>query len=99
MRWRLGAYALSLLVLIAPRSQAAAGEWDRNGLDSDDLATLQRRDPAFADALLQGEAELRAGAVARAAKTFQQLSAKAPESALTLRRYCQALTELGDRRS
>lgn len=93
-----GACALSLLLLV-PRSLAAAVEWERNGFDSDDLATLQRREPAFASALLRGESELRAGAVATAAETFKSLAQQAPESALTLRRYCQALTELNDRRA
>src|SRR6478735_3227171 len=97
MRWLRGACALSLLVLLVPRSLAAAGDWDRNGFDSDDLATLQRRDPALAAAFLRGEAQLRSGSTAAAAETFKQLSQKAPESALTLRRSCQALTQLGAR--
>ncbi|HEY3256609.1 MAG TPA: hypothetical protein VGJ91_21770 [Polyangiaceae bacterium] len=94
-----GACALSLLLLVAPRSLAAAGEWERNGFDSDDLATLERRNPAFVSAFLRGEAELRAGALSTAAETFKELAKQAPESALTLRRYCQALTELGDRKT
>src|SRR3954469_552624 len=93
-----GTCVLSLLLLVAPRSLHAAAEWERNGFDSDDLATLQRRNPAFASALLRGESELRAGAVSTAAETFKQLAQRAPESALTLRRYCQALTELGERK-
>jgi len=97
MTWLRGACALSLLMLVSPRSLAATGEWQRNGYDSDDLATLQRRDPAFAAALLRGEAELRAGALPAAAATFAGLAKQAPESALTLRRYCQVLTELGQR--
>jgi len=97
MKWLRGACALSLLVVFIPRSLAAAGEWDRNGFDSDDLATLQRRDPALASALLRGEAELRAGSLTAAAETFKRLATQAPESALTLRRYCQVLTELGER--
>src|SRR6188768_3394139 len=99
MKWLRGACALSMLALSTPRSQAATGEWLRNGFDSDDLATLERRDPAFAAALLRGEAELASGAVRRAANTFKQLSERAPESALTLRRHCQALTELGERKT
>src|SRR4051812_49419046 len=92
-----GACALSLLVLVVPHSLSAAGDWDRNGFDSDDLATLQRRDPAFAAALLRGEAQLRSGSLESAAETLKQLAQEAPESGLTLRRYCQALTQLGDR--
>ena len=93
------ACAVSLLLLAMPQSSLAAGEWDRNGFDSDDLATLERRDPALAAALLRGEAELRAGALPAAARTFQQLATQAPQSALALRRLCQTLTELGDRKS
>lgn len=98
MKWLRGACALSMLALTSPRLHAATGEWQRNGFDSDDLATLERRDPALAKALLRGEAELRSGAVRAAAATFKQLSERAPESALSLRRYCQALTELGQRK-
>src|SRR6478752_2142672 len=97
MKWLRGACALSMLALTTPRLHAATGEWERNGFDSDDLATLERRDPTFVAALLRGEAELRSGATRAAAATFKRLSERAPESALTLRRYCQALTEIGER--
>ncbi|HYQ47307.1 MAG TPA: hypothetical protein VER11_35295 [Polyangiaceae bacterium] len=99
MKWLRGACALSMLALTTPRLHAATGEWERNGFDSDDLATLERRDPTFVAALLRGEAELRSGATRAAAATFKRLSERAPESALTLRRYCQALTELGERKT
>lgn len=98
MKWLSGAGALTVLALTTPRLQAAIGEWERNGFDSDDLATLEHRDPAFASALLRGESELRAGNTRVAAETFKNVTEHAPESALALRRYCQVLTELGERK-
>ncbi len=88
---------LSLLLL--PRPLLAAGEWDRNGVDRDDLARMNARDPKLSALLVRGEAELHAGLLAAATRSFEQLTERAPESAFAKRRYCQALTELGDRQA
>ena len=94
--WR-GALPLALSLLLLPRPLWAAGEWDRNGVDRDDLERMNARDPKFSALLLRGEAELHAGSLAAAARSFKELTEDAPESAFAKRRYCQALTELGDR--
>ncbi|MET0790993.1 MAG: hypothetical protein ABW061_05685 [Polyangiaceae bacterium] len=96
--WRIG-LPLTLSLLLLPRSLFAAGEWDRNGVDRDDLAIMTARDPKLGALLLRGEAELNAGSISTAARTFKQLTESAPESAFAQRRYCQALTELGDRKA
>ena len=94
-----GLVTLSLCALAFPRSLHAAGGWDRNGFDSDDLAALTRRDAALGSSLLRGEAELHAGATEAAAESFRHVLEHAPESSLAGRRYCQALTALGRRQS
>ncbi len=91
-----GPLALTALLLL-PRPALAVGEWDRNGFDNDDIATMNARDSKLSELLLRGEAELAAGSFAAAAASFKQLTERAPESALAERRYCQALTELGQR--
>ncbi|MEI9941177.1 MAG: hypothetical protein WDO69_28500 [Pseudomonadota bacterium] len=93
----LGTALASGLALFAPRLARAAGEWDRNAFDTDDLAALDQLHPGLSAVLLRGEAELRAGSVAAAVSSFEKVARGAPENALANRRHCQALTELGKR--
>lgn len=92
-------FTLSVCALLVPRSLFAAGGFERNGFDSDDLGVLTRRDPALGALFLRGEAELHAGSARAAAETFEQVVQRAPDSSLAERRLCQALTELGRRQS
>ncbi len=69
----------------------------RHPRDHDDLLGMRRAHPQAADQLLEGEAAMHAGDVARAAELFRGAAEQVPESALASRRYCQALTELGRR--
>jgi tetratricopeptide (TPR) repeat protein len=92
-----GVFALSVCVLLATRSSRASTGWDRNGFDSDDADVLDHRDAALGALLRRGEAELHAGATQAAADSFKSIVDRAPDNSLAYRRYCQALTELGER--
>ena len=94
-----GLVALTVCAVLLPRSLHAAGAWDRNGFDADDLSALTRRDAALGAAFLRGEAELHAGATQSAAATFKYVAQQAPDNALVARRYCETLSELDDRRA
>jgi len=85
------------LALLVPELAHAEQDWDRNAFDTDDLTALDRLHPELRTILLRGEAELRAGSVAEAARSFEKVARGAPENAFANRRYCQALTELGQR--
>jgi tetratricopeptide (TPR) repeat protein len=91
--------AIAVCALLLPRPLQAAGAWDRNGFDADDLARLNLRDSALGAEFLRGEAELRSGANEAAAVSFKHVLQQAPDSALAGRRYCQALTELAERQA
>lgn len=89
--------AVSVSGLLLTSSLHADTAWDRYGFDSDDLSYLSKHDPEAAALLRQGESELGAGAPSAAAQSLGKAVARAPDSSLLARRYCQALTQLGKR--
>lgn len=84
---------------LAPASLAEESLAVRQSADVNDLLAVERQRPAAVAALKEAEALLESGKPKEAAEKLEKARAEAPSSTVIARRYCQALMQLGQRRS
>ncbi len=82
---------LALLAISTPAGASIA----RYSSDVEELADLRAFSPSAADDLEKGEEAALAGKLPEAVMLFNQAVGASPESALPKRRYCEALTAMG----